>query len=244
MSTPDAPAAAAVDRRGGAGPRRHRGAARRAARRGAGPLRPRRWSSEVGITVSIGLAANRLLAKIAAGRDKPRGFAVIGAAEAAALLAPEPVRLLPGIGPVLARKLETMGITRLGQLQVLSDRDAMRRLGEDGPSLVRRARGEDARHVDPGRETKSISAETTFDTDLSDVAGAGAAPVAAGGKAGAAAEGERSRRRRRGAETEDRRSSASAPAPRGCPARRCCRTGCSRPRTICCCARPPARRSA
>jgi DNA polymerase IV len=124
---------------------------------------------EIGITVSIGLAANRLLAKIAAGRDKPRGFAVISAAEAASLLAPEPVRLLPGIGPVLARKLESLGITRLGQLQVLNERDAMRRLGEDGPALVRRARGEDARLVDPTRETKSISAETTFDTDLSEV---------------------------------------------------------------------------
>jgi DNA polymerase IV len=124
---------------------------------------------DVGITVSIGLAANRLLAKIAAGRDKPRGFAVIGATEAASLLAPEPVRLLPGIGPVLARKLESLGITRLGQLQVLADRDAMRRLGEDGPALVRRARGEDARLVDPGRETKSISAGTTFDSDLREV---------------------------------------------------------------------------
>ena len=51
---------------------------------------------EVGVTVSVGLAPNRLLAKIAAERDKPRGFAVIGAAEAASLLAPEPVTLLPG----------------------------------------------------------------------------------------------------------------------------------------------------
>ena len=130
----------------------------------------RQVEDEVGITVSIGMAPNRLLAKIAAGRDKPRGFAVIGAAEAAALLAPEPVRLLPGIGPVLARKLEAMGITRLGQLQVLSDRDAVRRLGDEGPALIRRARGEDVRRVDPGRDTKSISAETTFDTDLSSVA--------------------------------------------------------------------------
>ena len=124
---------------------------------------------EIGVTVSIGLAPNRLLAKIAAGRDKPRGFAVIGASEAAALLAPEPVRLLPGIGPALARKLETLGITRLGHLQTLSDRDALRKLGEDGVALVRRARGEDIRVVDPSRETKSISAETTFDTDLSRV---------------------------------------------------------------------------
>ena len=126
----------------------------------------RQVEQEIGITVSIGMAPNRLLAKIAAGRDKPRGFAVIGATEAASLLAPEPVRLLPGIGPVLARKLETMGITRLGQLQVLADRDAVRRLGDDGPALVRRARGEDVRRVDPARDTRSISAETTFDTDL------------------------------------------------------------------------------
>ena len=86
------------------------------------------------------------------------------------MLATEPVRLLPGIGPALARKLETMGITRLGHLQVLNDRDAMRRLGDDGPALVRRARGEDARAVHPGRETKSVSAETTFGDDLTSVA--------------------------------------------------------------------------
>jgi DNA polymerase-4 len=119
----------------------------------------------VGITVSIGLAPNRLLAKIAAGRDKPRGFAVIGA-DAAALLAPEPVRLLPGVGPALARKLEGMGITRLAHLQALDDRTARARLGEDGPVLVRRARGEDTRRVDPARESKSVSAETTFETDI------------------------------------------------------------------------------
>ena len=121
----------------------------------------------VHVTVSIGLAANRLMSKIAAGRDKPRGFAVIGAGEAASLLAPEPVRLLPGIGPALAKRLEAQGITRLGHLQILNDREAMKRLGEDGPALVRRARGEDGRVVDPTRETKSVSAETTFNPDLS-----------------------------------------------------------------------------
>jgi DNA polymerase-4 len=125
-----------------------------------------RVEREVGVTVSIGLAPNRLLAKIAAGRDKPRGFAVIGA-EAAALLAPEPVRLLPGVGPALGRRLAGLGITRLGHLQALSDIEARRKLGDDGPSLARRARGEDGRAVDPARETKSISAETTFAADLS-----------------------------------------------------------------------------
>jgi len=126
-----------------------------------------RVEREAGVTVSIGLAPNRLLAKIAAGRDKPRGFAVIGAAEAAGLLAPQPVRLLPGIGPALERRLSGLGITRLGHLQALPDAEARRRLGDEGPALARRARGEDARPVDPARETKSVSAETTFAADLS-----------------------------------------------------------------------------
>jgi DNA polymerase-4 len=124
---------------------------------------------KIGVTISIGLAPNRLLGKIAAGRDKPRGFCVIGA-EAPALLAPEPVGLLPGIGPALVHRLGTMGITRLGQLQALTDRDARRRFGDEGPALVRRARGEDARRVSIERDTKSISAETTFDSDYSDTA--------------------------------------------------------------------------
>ncbi|MBL6456745.1 DNA polymerase IV [Belnapia sp. T6] len=121
---------------------------------------------EVGVTVSIGLAANRLMAKLAAERDKPRGFAVIGAGEAPAWLAPQPVTLLPGVGPALARKLEAAGFTRLGQLAALTPIEAARRFGEDGPGLAARARGEDSRPVNPERETKSISAETTFDRDL------------------------------------------------------------------------------
>lgn len=121
---------------------------------------------EVGVTVSIGLAANRLMAKLAAERDKPRGFAVIGAAEAAGWLAPQPVSVLPGVGPAMARRLQAAGFATLGQLAALTPREAMRRFGEDGPSLAARARGEDARRVDPGRMAKSISAETTFDVDI------------------------------------------------------------------------------
>jgi len=108
------------------------------------------------------------MGKIAAGRNKPRGFTVIDAEEAAPLLAPESVRLLPGVGPALAKRMETLGITRLGHLQGLSDKDALRKLGEDGPSLVHRSRGEDSRPVDPGRAAKSVSAETTFEHDLTD----------------------------------------------------------------------------
>ncbi|MCG7362907.1 DNA polymerase IV [Roseomonas sp. ACRSG] len=129
-----------------------------------------RVEREVGVTISVGLAPNRLLAKLAVERDKPRGFAVIGAAEAAAILAPEPVTVLPGVGPVLARKLAAQGFSTLGQLQQLSVREAAQRFGEDGPALAARARGEDSRPVDPNRETKSISAETTFETDIADLA--------------------------------------------------------------------------
>lgn len=125
--------------------------------------------AEQGLTVSIGLAPNRLLAKLAAGRDKPRGFAVLGS-EAAATMAPWPVRALPGIGPALERRLAALGITHLGHLAALDDRTATARLGEDGPALARRARGEDARRVTPEHDTKSVSAETTFDTDLATVA--------------------------------------------------------------------------
>jgi DNA polymerase-4 len=120
---------------------------------------------EIRITVSIGIARNRLLAKLAAERDKPRGFAVMGA-EAAEWLADQPVGLLPGVGPALAKKLNAAGFTRLGQIAALDPREAARRFGEDGPALAARARGEDSRRVSPDRETKSVSAETTFDTDL------------------------------------------------------------------------------
>ncbi len=125
----------------------------------------RRVEAEVGLTVSIGLAPNRLLAKLAAGLDKPRGFAVLGS-DAAVTLADWPVRRLPGIGPALERRLTGLGITHLGQLQALDDVRARARLGDDGPSLARRARGEDARVVHTDHDTKSISAETTFDADL------------------------------------------------------------------------------
>jgi len=126
----------------------------------------RRVEAELGITISIGLGPNRLLAKLAAERGKPRGFFTFGT-EAASVLAPEPVRILPGIGPAQARRLEGMGITTIGQLAALDERAAMR-LGDEGLSLAARARGEDTRRVVSERVSKSISAETTFETDLRD----------------------------------------------------------------------------
>ncbi|MGH7067268.1 MAG: DNA polymerase IV [Acetobacteraceae bacterium] len=123
--------------------------------------------ARLSLTVSIGLAPNRLLAKLAAGRDKPRGFAVIGAAEAANALAPLPVRALPGVGPVMERRLHARGINHLSDLQRLTP-VAARGLGRDGPKLVRRAAGEDDRAVTTDREIRSISTERTFERDLAD----------------------------------------------------------------------------
>jgi DNA polymerase-4 len=124
-----------------------------------------RIEREVGVTVSIGLASNRALAKLAAGQDKPRGFAVLGT-DAAARLAPLSVGVLAGVGPVQEKRLARLGLTRIGQLQALTAHEAARLLGADGPSLVRRAQGEDTRSVDPQGGAKSISAETTFSTDI------------------------------------------------------------------------------
>ena len=128
----------------------------------------REVEGSLGITISIGLARNRLLAKLAAGLDKPRGFGVLGD-DAVSWLADKPVRLLPGVGPALERRLASMGILRLGQFQGLTPSEALQRLGEDGASLAARARGEDPRLVDPSREVRSVSAETTFEHDLSDL---------------------------------------------------------------------------
>ncbi len=122
------------------------------------------------VTVSIGLAPNRMLAKMAAERDKPRGFAVIGAAEAASVLAPMPVGALPGIGPKAAARLAAQGFATLGALAALSPAEALRRLGEHGPELAALARGEDRRAVVPDRAARSVSTETTFETDLAGLA--------------------------------------------------------------------------
>jgi DNA polymerase-4 len=123
---------------------------------------------ELGITVSIGLSANKFLAKIASDMDKPRGFAVLGQAEAAAFLAPKPVGFIYGVGAVSAAKLSADGYRIIADLQRANEHELMRRYGEEGARLWRLARGIDARSVDPEQDTKSISAETTFDKDIAE----------------------------------------------------------------------------
>ncbi len=123
---------------------------------------------KLAITVSIGLSCNKFLAKIASDLDKPRGFAVLGAAEAPAFLAPRPVSFIFGVGKVSAARFARDGFHRIGDLQKTSEVQMMRRYGEEGRRLARLARGIDQRKVSADRETKSVSAETTFDRDISD----------------------------------------------------------------------------
>ena len=121
---------------------------------------------DVGITVSIGLAANKFLAKIASDLDKPRGFSVIGAAEAKSFLAPKPVRILPGVGPAFAKALEQAGFRTVGDLARADPRDLAQRWNAYGLRLSQLAQGLDNRTVNPHEDRKTISAETTFFDDL------------------------------------------------------------------------------
>jgi DNA polymerase-4 len=124
--------------------------------------------SSLGITVSIGLSCNKFLAKIASDLDKPRGFAVLGAAEAAQFLAPKPVTLIFGVGKMAQQRFARDGVRTIGDLQRIDRIELMRRYGAEGTRLARLAHGLDDRPVNADREAKSISAETTFDRDVAD----------------------------------------------------------------------------
>lgn len=129
--------------------------------------RLQKWiEDEVGLTVSIGLAPNRFLAKVASEMDKPRGFSVIGS-EAQQLLAPRPVSILPGVGPIFGRTLRADGFDTIGRLAEADVRDLVKRYGDWGLRLHDLAHGRDSRPVDPEHDRKGMSAETTFNIDLS-----------------------------------------------------------------------------
>ncbi|MXN64150.1 DNA polymerase IV [Stappia sp. GBMRC 2046] len=122
--------------------------------------------SDIGVSVSVGLAPNKFLAKIASDLEKPRGFSVIGAAEALEFLAQQPVGLIWGVGKAFQEKLERDGIRTIGQLQTIDATELARRYGVMGLRLAKLSRGKDDRSVSPDREAKSVSTETTFDRDI------------------------------------------------------------------------------
>jgi DNA polymerase IV len=128
----------------------------------------KRVESEIGITVSIGMSQNKFLAKIASDLDKPRGFSALGESEAAAFLAPRPVTFIWGVGKATGAALAREGFRTIADLQRAQESELMRRFGTEGLRLARLSRGIDARAVNPDRETKSVSAETTLTEDVTE----------------------------------------------------------------------------
>jgi DNA polymerase-4 len=123
---------------------------------------------EVGLTVSAGVAAVKMVAKIASDAAKPDGLAAVAPGTEAAYLAPMPVGRLWGVGPKTQARLAARAIETIGQLAVLSDDAAFALFGRGGRGVRDLARGIDARTVSPDRETRSVSSEETYEYDLRD----------------------------------------------------------------------------
>jgi DNA polymerase-4 len=125
---------------------------------------------DIGITVSVGLSCNKFLAKIASDLDKPRGFAALDQEQARALLKDKQVGFIFGVGPATQERLSQRGFRTIGDLQRADEIELMKQFPSDGRRLWRLARGIDDRAVVPDRGAKTISSETTFETDISDFA--------------------------------------------------------------------------
>lgn len=128
-----------------------------------------RIEKEVGIGVSIGLSHNKFLAKTASDMDKPRGFFVIGKAETLDFLADKSPGFVHGIGPSFERKLLADGFHNLTQIREMTEREMAARYGQSGIRLWRLSHGDDKRPVNTTSKRKSISSETTFERDHSDL---------------------------------------------------------------------------
>ncbi len=131
---------------------------------------------ELRLPSSVGVASNKLVAKIATetgkkaarGPNSPQALTVVEAGREADFLAPLPVSMLWGVGPKTEKKLSELGIRSIGQLAALGERDLATLFGENGREMARHAKGIDERPVVTERETKSISQETTFARDVND----------------------------------------------------------------------------
>jgi DNA polymerase-4 len=131
---------------------------------------------ELGLPSSIGIASNKLLAKIAtevgkkagSGTKPPFGLTIVPEGEERAFLAPLPMEMLWGVGPKTGRKLAALGMRTIGDIAGWPESGLVHMFGEYGRELARRARGEDDRMVVIEHEAKSMSQETTFVRDVSD----------------------------------------------------------------------------
>jgi DNA polymerase-4 len=125
-----------------------------------------------GITISVGVGPNRLIAKVSSDLEKPQGFVAMGREEACRRLATASLRIIPGIGPKTAERLAAMGFTTIGALQQADEDVLAQRFGaRHGRDLLRRAHfhGSDVVEAESG-PAKSRSNETTFDRDIADLA--------------------------------------------------------------------------
>lgn len=128
-----------------------------------------RIKAETGLTASVGLAGSKLLAKIASEQAKPDGIVVVEPGTERELLAPMPVRALPGVGPATAETLRRAGITTVAEAEQTGEAELVRLLGRaHGVSLHAMSAGIDNRPVVAERDAKSVSVEDTFDVDLAD----------------------------------------------------------------------------
>jgi len=130
----------------------------------------KRVLDEVGLVVSVGVASNKLCAKVASDLRKPDALVVVPPGREAAFLAPLPVSRLWGVGPQSRQALADYGVTTIGQLAALPDATLRRRFGSHGAELAQRARGIDRSPVIPSQAPKSIGHELTFDRDVVDPA--------------------------------------------------------------------------
>jgi DNA polymerase-4 len=128
-----------------------------------------RIRAELGLPSSFGVASNKLVAKIATNLGKPKGLLVVPPGEEAAFLAPLPMHMLWGVGPKTQARLAELGLRTIGDIAAWPETDLEQRFGASGLDLSRHARGQDDRPVTPEHEAKSISKETTFARDVSDL---------------------------------------------------------------------------
>src|ERR1700730_17056627 len=126
----------------------------------------RRIVAHTGLTASVGIASNKLLAKIASDLNKPDGMCRIGADNVRDILDGLPIEKLFGVGPKTLPAAHAAGIRSFGDLRLAGDEALWRAFGKHGKSMRERACGLDDRPVEPNRQEKSISAVETFATDI------------------------------------------------------------------------------
>jgi DNA polymerase IV len=122
-----------------------------------------------GLNCSVGASTSHLVSKIASDQAKPHGLLHVFPGCEAAFLAPLPIRRMPGIGKVTEPELLSLGIATIGDLQTYGEERLKQRFGKYGEWLATKSRGEDIAAYQYEEEPKSISHETTFDTDTADV---------------------------------------------------------------------------